>query len=153
MSSAASRRDPDRPWLGVGGVVLEGGRVLLVRRGNEPFRDHWSIPGGAVESGELLEDAVRRELLEETGLIVEPAEVIYIFESIRPGANGGVSFHFVVIDYLCRPIGGEMRAGGDVSAAAWFERNALPEPITASAPLVIEKAFASAQLGSRLVSR
>jgi ADP-ribose pyrophosphatase YjhB (NUDIX family) len=137
------RTYPDRPWLGVGGVAIDGDRVLLVRRGNEPFLGFWSIPGGIVETGETLADAVRREMREETGLLVEPIEVVHVFESIRPDESGGIAFHFVVIDYLCRVVGGQLAAADDVLDARWFERGKLPEPITDGAPGVIENAFGS----------
>ncbi len=136
-----TRGHPERPWLGVGGVAIDRERVLLVRRGNEPFRGFWSIPGGVVETGETLADAVRREMREETGLLVDPIEVVHVFESIRPDESGGIAFHFVVIDYVCRVVGGELTAADDVLDARWFERGNLPEPITDGAPLVIEKAF------------
>lgn len=140
-SVRSDRSRPNRPWLGVGGVAINGCGVLLVRRGNEPYKGFWSIPGGIVEVGESLADAVQREMREETGLLVEPVEVVHIYESIGPQESGVVSFHFVVIDYLCRVISGTLAARDDVTHAQWFDRSALPEPITAGAPLVIEKAF------------
>jgi mutator protein MutT len=120
--------------LGVGGVILDGDRVLLVKRANEPFQGWWSIPGGIVETGELLRDAVRREIREETGLEVEPLSIVEVFESIRP------THHFVVVDFLCRVIGGELRAGSDAAAARWFDIQELPEHLTAGAAAVISRA-------------
>ena len=102
----------------------------------------WSIPGGIVETGEMLRDAVRREMREETGLEVEPIEAVEIFESIGPRTETGAAFHFVVIDYICRIVGGVLEAADDAAAVCWFNRFALPDPITAGAPAVIEKAFA-----------
>jgi 8-oxo-dGTP diphosphatase len=137
-----SRSSPDRPFLGIGAVLIRGDEVLLVERGNEPWKGWWSIPGGVVETGELLRDAVRREMLEETGLEVEPLASIEIFESIGPRVDLGFQFHYVVVDFVCRLIGGTLKAGDDAAAAQWFNRFTLPDPITAGAPGVIEKAFA-----------
>jgi 8-oxo-dGTP diphosphatase len=140
-----SRSTPDRPFLGIGAVLIRGDEVLLVKRGNEPWKGWWSIPGGVVETGELLRDAVRREMLEETGLDVEPLASVEIFESIGPRTATGFQFHYVVVDFVCRIVGGTMKAGDDAAAAQWFSRFALPDPITAGAPGVIEKAFAFLQ--------
>ncbi len=98
-----------------------------------------------METGEHLRDAVRREMLEETGLRVEPLEAVEIFESIGPRSETGFAFHFVVIDYVCRVEGGQLLAADDAAAACWFARDALPSRITAGAPGVIEKAFACLQ--------
>lgn len=134
---------PERPFLAVGGVIFNGsGRVLLVQRGNEPWKGWWSIPGGAVETGELLKDAVYREMREETGLEVEALEVVEIFESIRAAEDGAIAFHYVVIDYLCRVVSGDAKASDDASAARWFSQDALPENTTPGAQAVVEKAFA-----------
>ncbi len=110
--------------------------MLLVKRANEPFRGWWSLPGGIVETGELLKDAVRRELHEETGLEVEPLNIVEVFESIRP------TYHFVVVDFLCRLTGGQLRAGSDAAGAQWFPLHELPEHLTAGAAEVIGKAAA-----------
>jgi ADP-ribose pyrophosphatase YjhB (NUDIX family) len=117
-------------------VILRGGEVLLVKRGREPFKGFWSLPGGVVETGELLKDAVCREMREETGLEVEPLEVVEVFESISP------EFHFVVIDYVCRVTGGTLQAADDVTEARWFPCRELPDHLTAGAAGVIEKALA-----------
>jgi ADP-ribose pyrophosphatase YjhB (NUDIX family) len=108
--------------------------VLLVKRANEPFQGWWSIPGGTVETGELLRDAVRREMREETGLEVEPLNIVEVFESIRP------AYHFVVVDYLCRVTGGALNAGSDAESARWFDIQELPEHLTAGAAEVILRA-------------
>ena len=114
-----SREYPERPLLGVGGVVIERGRVLLVKRASEPLKGEWSIPGGLVELGEKLVDAVRREVSEETGLAVEPGEVLELFDSIWRDADGRCQYHYVLVDYLCRVSGGELCAATDVSDARW----------------------------------
>ena len=115
-----SREYPERPLLGVGGVVIHEGRALLVRRASEPLKGEWSIPGGLVELGERLVDAVQREVLEETGLIVEPGEVLELFDSIWRDDAGRCQYHYVLVDYLCRVTGGALQAATDVSDARWI---------------------------------
>jgi mutator protein MutT len=115
------REFPAAPLIGVGAVVVDGGRVLLVRRGTEPMRGHWTLPGGLVEVGEPLEAAVVREVREETGLTVEPLELIELLDRIhRQGER--VRYHYVIADYLCRVAGGALRAASDADAARWVER-------------------------------
>lgn len=121
------KRDyPEHPLIGVGAVIVEAGRVLLVRRDTEPLRGEWSVPGGMLELGEKLRDGVRREVQEETGIDVEPGEVLDVFDSIFTDALGRTQYHYVLIDYLCRPHGGEPRAGSDVSDVRWVSVDALP---------------------------
>ncbi len=115
------REFPDAPLVGVGAVVVDEGRVLLARRGSEPMKGHWTLPGGLVELGEPLEAAVAREVREETGLTVEPLELIELLDRIhRDGER--VRFHYVVADYLCRVAGGELRAASDADEVRWVER-------------------------------
>jgi len=104
--NSRSRRYPPRPVLGVGALILAEGKILLVERGREPLKGYWSLPGGAVETGELLEDAMRREVREETGVEVEVLCLLEIFERIMHDARGNTEYHFVLMDYLCRPAGG-----------------------------------------------
>lgn len=130
-----TRQNPDRPWLGVGAVIFDQNRVLLVKRANEPFQNWWSLPGGIVETGELLKDAIRREILEETGLLIEPLSIIEVFESVQP------TYHFVVVDFLCRITGGDLCANSDASSAQWFDINHLPQHLTKGAAAVIAKSF------------
>jgi len=121
------KRDyPEHPIIGVGAVIIEGSRVLLVRRDTEPLRGEWSVPGGMLELGEKLRDGVRREALEETGVTVEPGEVLDVFDSIFTDGLGKTQYHYVLIDYLCRPISGEAQAGSDVSEVRWVSLEALP---------------------------
>jgi ADP-ribose pyrophosphatase YjhB (NUDIX family) len=121
------KRDyPEHPIIGVGAVIVEGGRVLLVRRDTEPLRGEWSVPGGMLELGEKLRDGVRREALEETGVRVEPGEVLVVFDSIFTDGLGKTQYHYVLIDYLCRVISGEAQAGSDVSDVRWVSLEALP---------------------------
>ena len=136
------RRYPQRPILGVGAIIIESGCILLVERGREPLKGQWSLPGGAVEVGEKLADAVRRETLEETGLVVEPLAVVETFERITRDAEGLAEYHYVLVDYLCRVTGGELKAGDDVSKAQWVDRACLSQyQITEGTLPVIEKAF------------
>jgi mutator protein MutT len=107
--------------MAVGAVVVDRGRVLLVRRGHEPAKGKWSLPGGALELGESLADGVVREVREETGLIVEPVELVELLDRIhREGER--VRYHYVIADYLCRVVGGEMQAASDAEAVRWVER-------------------------------
>jgi 8-oxo-dGTP diphosphatase len=136
------REYPDRPIVGVGGVVISGGRVLLVRRGREPSLGEWSIPGGMLESGETLAEGVRRELSEETGLNVRVGAFLEVFERIDVDASGGARHHYVVIDYLCERISGEPRAGSDVTEVAWAAPADLERySLTPTATRVIRRAF------------
>ena len=134
--------------VGVGGVVIEQGRTLLIRRGAEPLKGQWSIPGGTLELGETLEEGTRRELEEETGLRVRVLELIEVFERIfrDPGAEGArPRYHFVITDYLCERISGEARAGGDVTDVAWVaEADLGAYHLTPTATRVLKKAFVMA---------
>jgi 8-oxo-dGTP diphosphatase len=136
------RRFPLRPVVGVGGVVVEGERVLLVRRAHPPLMGEWSLPGGGVEVGETLEAAVVREVREETGLVVSVGALIEAFERIEVGDDGRVTYHFVVLDYLCRLVGGSVTPGSDVSDAQWVASSHLDRfGLTMKARQVIERAF------------
>jgi 8-oxo-dGTP diphosphatase len=120
------KRDyPDRPIIGVGAVIVSQGRALLVRRNTEPLKGEWSVPGGVLELGENLHDGVRREILEETGLQVEPQQVLEVFDSIFNDGDGRTQYHYVLIDYLCRVVDGDARAGSDVSQVRWVTEEEL----------------------------
>jgi len=122
-----SREYPDRPFVGVGAVTVdEAGRVLLVKRRFEPLAGQWSLPGGAVDVGETLEACVTREMREETGLDVELGPVIEVFDRIMHDAGGRVQYHYVLVDYVCRPVGGTLTAASDVADVSWVETGALP---------------------------
>jgi mutator protein MutT len=142
MITPGDRRYPKRPILGVGAIIIDQGRVLMAERGREPLKGYWSLPGGAVEVGETLAAAVRRETLEETGLEIEPVAVVEIFERIMLDEAGAPEYHYVLIDYLCRVTGGSLAPGDDVDRAEWVARAGLGQyRITAGTLPVIEKAF------------
>lgn len=115
------REYPLAPLVGVGAVIVHEGRVLLVQRGTEPAKGRWSIPGGLIEVGEMLTEAVVREVREETGLIVEPVELVELLDRIHRD-EGRVRYHYVIADYLCRVIGGTLTAASDADAVRWVER-------------------------------
>lgn len=116
------REYPSAPLVGVGAVVVQQGRVLLVRRGKAPLKGHWTLPGGALEVGETLLEGVVREIREETGLIVEPVELIELLDRIHK-VEDRVQYHYVIADYLCRVIGGALQASSDAEAVRWIERS------------------------------
>lgn len=120
------KRDyPDRPIVGVGAVIVQDERVLVVRRNTEPLKGEWSIPGGVVELGETLRDAAAREALEETGLRVEAGDVIEVFDGIYKDASGKTQYHYVLIDFICRVVGGELHAGSDAAEVRWLREEEL----------------------------
>ena len=153
---AAKRAYPEQPVVGVGGVVVIDGRALLIRRGSEPLKGEWSIPGGTLELGETLVEGVRRELREETGLDVKVLELIEVFERIFPERQGGPDrtqrpqYHFVILDYLCEAVWGTPRPGGDVTEIAFVSEGELGRyNLTPAAIRVLRKAFALARARSK----
>ncbi len=152
MSSSSDRtierEFPATPLVGVGAVVVQDARVLLVRRGTEPLKGHWTLPGGMLEVGESLTAGAVREVREETGLDVEPIELIELLDRIhREGQR--VRYHYVIADYLCRVTGGQLRAASDAAAVRWVERSEwsshsalVLDPITVR---VIEKGWQRAE--------
>ena len=146
----SSREYPERPVVGVGGVVIHEGRTLLIRRGSEPLRGEWSIPGGTLELGETLAEGVARELREETGVEVRVLGQIEVFERIFTDKSGGKTrkekgprYHFVIVDYLCERVSGEPRAGSDVTDVAYAREEELEKfHLTETVLRVIRKAFA-----------
>ena len=137
-----SRQYPARPIVGVGGVIVVGAHVVLIKRAFEPLKGHWSLPGGGVEVGETLEEAVAREMLEETGLVVEVGPVVEVFDRITRDEDGRVRYHYVLVDYLCWPVSGSLRAGGDVADAVLAEPADLDRfGLTTKAAAVIARAL------------
>ena len=147
-----AREYPDRPVVGVGGVVVDDGRALLIRRGSEPLRGQWSIPGGMLELGETLQSGVARELREETGLEVRVLDLIEVFDRIyiQEPIDGSPPdqrprYHYVIVDYLCERISGEARAGSDVTDVVFAREDELEQyHLTETATRVLRKAFAMA---------
>jgi 8-oxo-dGTP diphosphatase len=121
-----NREYPLAPLVGVGAVIVREHRVLLIRRGQAPLLGEWSLPGGVLECGETLREAAVREAREETGLMVETVDMLGVYERIIPGDDGRTRYHYVLIDFLCRPVGGDLCAGSDAAEVRWFEREDLP---------------------------
>ena len=140
------REYPDRPIVGVGAVIIDAGRVLLVKRGAPPLMGEWSLPGGVVEIGETLRAAAEREAREETGLIIEAGEVLEVLDRIIPGENGRAQYHYVLIDFLCRVKGGELRAGEDAADVSWASEQELEKfKLEKPATQVILRAFSKSE--------
>ena len=138
--------------MGVGAVIVDEGKVLLVKRKYEPLKGQWSLPGGMVEIGETLEAALAREMLEETGLRVDVGPVIEVFDRIMRDEDRRVRYHFVLIDYLCRPASGSLQAGSDVEEAIWANPSALGDyALTEKAMSVIERGLTLAREAPRPV--
>ena len=130
------------PKVGVGAVILDGDCVLLVKRGHAPLKGEWSLPGGAVELGETLEEALAREVLEETGLQVAVGPLVEIFERIEKSPDGLVAYHFVIVDYACTPVSGTVQHASDADDARWVRISELPIfRVTQKATDVIHRAL------------
>ncbi len=139
------REYPEHPLVGVGAIIIENSRVVLVKRAHPPLQAQWSIPGGVLEIGELVRDAAVREAREETGLTVEPGELLGVFDRVLRDPGGRVQYHYVLVDFLCRRVSGELVAAGDAAAARWFTRDELPALNLAEDTLeVIHEGFARA---------
>jgi len=145
-ASRPSRQYPGQPIVGVGAVIIQDGRVVLVKRRFEPLAGQWSLPGGRLELGETLEGGLAREMVEETGLEVEVGPVVDVFDRILLDPERKVRYHYVLIDYLCRPVGGSLHHGSDVAAAEFVDPADLDRyRLTPKATSVIEKAIAVAR--------
>lgn len=147
-----SREYPERPIVGVGAVIVQDGKVVLIRRRYEPLAGQWSLPGGTLELGETLETGTAREMLEETGLVVDVGPVIEVFDRIMLDETRRVRYHFVLVDYLCWPVSGDLRAGSDVDDAAFAAPEELPRyGLTKKATAVIERGLELARKAPRPV--
>ncbi len=120
------REFPDHPLVGVGAIIIQDGRVVLVKRANPPLQGRWSLPGGLLEVGELVREAAVREAREETGLVVETGELLGVFDRVMRDESGRVQYHYVLIDFLCRVVGGQFQAATDAAEARWFTLEELP---------------------------
>ncbi len=139
------REFPEFPLVGVGSIIIEDDRVVLVKRAHPPIQGQWSIPGGVLEVGELVREAAIREAREETGLIVEPGELLGVYDRVLRNPEKRVQYHYVLIDFQCRLVGGTLLAASDAAEARWFTREELPALKVAEDTLdVIQKGFAKA---------
>ncbi|MFP5226985.1 MAG: NUDIX hydrolase [Acidobacteriota bacterium] len=138
------REYPDAPIAGVGAVIVRDRHVLLIRRGQEPLKGEWSLPGGAVELGETLGAAICREVLEETGLVVEVVDTVKVFDRISRDDEGRVRYHYVLVDFLCRVTGGSLACATDAVEARW----ATAEELDGLTPLTVEVIRKALQMAS-----
>jgi 8-oxo-dGTP diphosphatase len=137
------REFPEVPLVGVGAIIIEDARVVLVKRLHPPLQDKWSIPGGVLEVGELVHEAAVREAREETGLTVEPGELLGVYDRILRDVDRRVQYHYVLINFLCRRVAGDLAAASDAAEVRWFTREELPALNLAEDTLdVIRKGFA-----------
>jgi 8-oxo-dGTP diphosphatase len=142
MLAHMQREFPDVPLIGVGAIIIEGPRVVLVKRAHPPLQAQWSIPGGVLEVGEMMREAAVREAREETGLVVEPGELLGVYDRVLRDAQQRVQYHYVLIDFLCRRVAGELQAAGDAADVRWFTTKELPGLHLAEDTLdVIRKGF------------
>lgn len=140
-----TRRYPQYPLPGVGALIFRRNSILLVQRGRNPLKGYWSLPGGLIETGEKIEEALKREVLEETGLIVRPDRLFEIFERIILDARGRAEYHYILHDYICTVKGGKLIAGDDAGEVAWVPRAKLSKiQMTEGTLDVIERAFSNA---------
>jgi 8-oxo-dGTP diphosphatase len=143
------REFPEVPLVGVGAIIIEEARVVLVKRAHPPLEAEWSIPGGVLEVGELMREAAIREAREETGLAVEPGELLGVFDRVLRDPEQRVQYHYVLIDFLCRRVGGDPVAASDAAEVRWFTPEELPALNLAKDTLdVIRKGFATVSMNA-----
>ena len=121
------RENPERPLVGVGAIIIRGSRILLIKRASEPNKGMWSVPGGLVRAGEKLEEALKREVKEETGLEIEVGDLGFVSEEII--RQDGLKYHYVIIDFFANIKGGELKAGSDAEDAKWVEFDSLGDDV------------------------
>ena len=140
------REYPDHPIVGVGAIIVKGEEVLLARRGREPGYGEWSIPGGAVKLGETLEEAVVREVCEEVNLAIRVGEVVEVLERIFRDPEGRVQYHYVLVDFLCEYLSGEVKPSSDALEARWLPVSEISrQRLPGKTKRVIQKAFGMRQ--------
>jgi len=148
---AMKREFPEVPLVGIGAIIIEDSRVLLVKRAHPPLQAQWSIPGGVLEVGELVREAATREAREETGLIVEPGELLGVYDRVLRDTEHRVHYHYVLIDFLCRRVGGHLFAASDAAEVRWFTRVELPPlKLAEDTQDVIRKGFAAMAIKSQI---
>jgi 8-oxo-dGTP diphosphatase len=141
------REFPETPLVGIGAIIIENARVVLVKRAHPPLQAEWSIPGGVLEVGELVREAAIREAREETGLIVEPGELLGVYDRVLRDPGNRVQYHYVLIDFLCRRVAGDLAAASDAAEVRWFSRAELPALKLAEDTIdVIHKGFAKLRI-------
>ena len=139
------REHPKQPLIGVGALIVENGSVVLIKRGKAPLLGEWSIPGGMLELGETLRQGTEREAREETGLVVHATELLGVFDRVVPDAEGHIVYHYVLIDFLCERMAGELCAGADAMDARWFTPEEIAKlPLAEDTAEVIRSALAKA---------
>jgi len=139
------REFPETPLVGIGAIIIEDARVVLIKRAHPPLQAEWSIPGGVLEVGELVREAAIREAREETGLTVDPGELLGVYDRVLRDANQRVQYHYVLIDFLCNVTGGELHAGCDAADAQWFTLEEIVKlPLMKDTAEVIRMGFAKA---------
>jgi len=139
------REHPQQPLVGVGALIVQSGRVVLIKRGKAPLLGEWSIPGGMLELGETLRAGAEREALEETGLVTRATELLGVFDRIVPDGDRRIIYHYVLIDFLCEMVSGDLRPGADAADARWFNPDEVARlPLAEDTAAVIHAAFAKA---------
>jgi 8-oxo-dGTP diphosphatase len=143
------REFPETPLVGVGAIIIENARVVLVKRAHPPLQAEWSIPGGVLEVGELVRQAAIREACEETGLTVDPGELLGVYDRVLRDPDKRVRYHYVLVDFLCRRVAGDLVAASDATEVRWFTREELPALKLAEDTIdVIHKGFDKLRISS-----
>jgi 8-oxo-dGTP diphosphatase len=143
------REYPDNPLVGVGAIIIEAGRVLLVKRGHPPLMGDWSIPGGVLDLGETVREGAIREAREETGLVVVPDALLGVYDRLLRDPDGRVRYHYVLVDFLCRRVAGDLLAAGDADDVRWFTPDELGRlPLAEDTREVIRLGFERVAAGS-----